>query len=59
MPKTNLDEAVLSIIRGNLEGIKESVNRLYQSGDITDAELASCVNRLIDLSDYNEIIDSR
>ncbi len=48
------DMAILDVIRG--ESIKESIKRLYQTGDIDESELGECAARgLIDLADYNEI----
>lgn len=49
------DAAVLAIVKG--ADIKESLRRLYQSGDLDEADLAWCVDRgLIELPDYNDIL---
>ena len=56
MQQNNIDAVLLALVRGNNVGIKASLTRLYQSGDISGMELAACVGRLIDLADYNEII---
>lgn len=48
------DMAILDVICG--ANIKESIKRLYQTGDIDESKLGECVARgLIDLADYNEI----
>lgn len=56
MQVNNIDAVVLALVKGKKSMIKASLKRLYQSGDISSAELAACVGRLIDLADYNEII---
>lgn len=52
---TEFDAAVLAIVRG--ADVKESLRRLYLSGDLDEADLALCVDRgLIELPDYNDIL---
>lgn len=49
------DAAVLLIV--NNASLKESISRLYKSGEIGDQQLCDCVTRgLIDLAEYNEIV---
>lgn len=56
MQVNNIDAVVLALVKGKKAIIKASIKRLYQTGDISSAELAAYVGRLIDLADYNEII---
>lgn len=52
----DLDEVVLAIV--NFTSLKDSISRLYVSGDISDCQLCECVARkIITLSDYNDIVE--
>lgn len=50
------DVAVLAIV--NNASLKESISRLYRSGEITDRQLCDCVKRgFISLGEYNDIVE--
>lgn len=50
------DAAVLAIV--NNASLKESISRLYRSGEIDDRQLCECVQRgFIDLAEYNDIVE--
>ena len=50
------DMAVLAIV--NNASLKESISRLYRSGEIDRQKLCKCVTRgFIDLAEYNEIVE--
>ena len=57
LPKMNeFDMAVLAIV--NNVSLKESISRLYRSGEIDRQKLCECVTRgFIDLAEYNEIME--
>lgn len=57
LPKMNeFDAAVLAIV--NNASLKESISRLYRSGEIDDRQLCECVQRgFIDLAEYNDIVE--
>lgn len=50
------DAAVLAIV--NNASLKESISRLYRSGEINDQQLCECVRRgFINLAEYNDIVE--
>lgn len=53
----SVDVALLAFVRKDNSEIKASLGRLYRSGDIGSEELASCVGRIIDLADYNDLVN--